>query len=138
MTVREGAAIGPKVPRPRPARAYGAGMADDPVHTDPDNYRVVFENDRVRVLEYADDPGHRSHPHRHPDSVMVTLSGFHRRITRGDRSVDVELEAGAARWVAAQEHHGENTGSTRTHAIFVELKEPAPRPAEGEPLGPLR
>jgi beta-alanine degradation protein BauB len=30
----------------------------DPVVTDPDKYRVVFENERVRVLEYLDSPGH--------------------------------------------------------------------------------
>ena len=45
-------------------------MPDDPVCTDPDKYEVIFENDRVRVLEYRDQPGGRTHPHRHPDSVM--------------------------------------------------------------------
>jgi hypothetical protein len=28
----------------------------DPTVTDPDKYRVVFENEAVRVLEYRDDP----------------------------------------------------------------------------------
>jgi hypothetical protein len=28
----------------------------DPTTTDPDKYKVVFENDRVRVLEYRDRP----------------------------------------------------------------------------------
>ena len=32
-------------------------MSDDPVRTDPDKYEVIFENDRVRVLEYRDVPG---------------------------------------------------------------------------------
>ena len=40
-------------------------MSDDPVCTDPDKYEVIFENDRVRVLEYRDVPGGRTHPHRH-------------------------------------------------------------------------
>ena len=30
--------------------------SDDPTVTDPDLYRVIFENDRVRVLEYRDRP----------------------------------------------------------------------------------
>ena len=34
----------------------------DPTVTDPDKYRVVFENERVRVLEYRDDPGARTSP----------------------------------------------------------------------------
>jgi hypothetical protein len=45
-------------------------VSSDPVHTDPSLYRVVFENERVRVLEYRDVPGVRTHPHAHPDSVM--------------------------------------------------------------------
>ena len=95
----------------------------DPTVTDPDLYTVIFENDRVRVLEYRDQPGARTHPHRHPDSVMVTLSSFQRRVSSNGRSVDVVLDAGEARWVGAQEHVGENTGWTGTHSIFVELKE---------------
>jgi hypothetical protein len=86
---------------------------------------VIFENERVRVLEYRDRPGDRTHTHRHPDSVMYTLSSFRRRITSGDRSVDIDLPAGTARWVGAQEHSGENTGDTPTHSIFIELKEPS-------------
>ena len=40
-------------------------------------------------------------------------------------------------WIAAQEHAGENIGSTETHSIFVELKEPNPAPSDGAPeLGP--
>jgi len=113
-------------------------VSADPTETDPDKYRVVFENDRVRVLEYRDEPGDRTSPHRHPDSVMYTLSTFERRLIHGDRQRDVQLDAGRVVWVAAQEHSGENIGSTATHTIFVELKEPPPQPAAEGPasLGP--
>ncbi|WP_369138228.1 cytoplasmic protein [Modestobacter versicolor] len=106
----------------------------DPVTTNPDVYRVLFENPRVRVLEYTDAPGHRTTPHHHPDSVMVTLSSFRRRLSAGGRDVDVEMPQGVARWLDAQEHSGENTGETPTHTVFVELKEPGP-PGDGA-LGP--
>ncbi|MFC7759371.1 cytoplasmic protein [Catellatospora bangladeshensis] len=112
--------------------------ADDPVVTDPGHYRLLFENERVRVLEYRDRPGDRTHPHRHPDSVMYTLSAFDRRVSSGGRQAEVSLAAGEVRWVGAQEHTGENTGTTDTHTIFVELKEPRP-PSAGpgaEVLGP--
>lgn len=98
----------------------------DPVQTNPDLYRVLFENDRVRVLEYLDRPGDRTAPHTHPDSVMVTLSSFKRRLASGGREVELELPAFQARWLDAQEHAGTNIGDTETHSIFVELKEPAP------------
>lgn len=101
-------------------------MTRDPVESNPDHYRVVFENDRVRVLEYTDSPGDRTTPHRHPDSVMYTLSSFRRRLVAGDATREVELQAGSAGWLPAQEHHGENIGETPTHVIFVELKEPPP------------
>jgi hypothetical protein len=113
-------------------------MSLDPTVSDPDKYKVVFENERVRVLEYRDRPGDRTSPHRHPDSVMYTLSAFERRLGHGERETDVQMPAGRAGWLAAQEHHGENIGTTDTHVLFVELKEPAPcpAPAAAASLGP--
>jgi quercetin dioxygenase-like cupin family protein len=107
----------------------------EPTRTDPDKYTVVFENDRVRVLEYRDAPGAKTRPHDHPDSVMVMLSGFDRRLTVRDQSRDVHLETGDIRWLQAQTHSGENIGATSTHVIFVELK--GERERSGRPtLGP--
>jgi beta-alanine degradation protein BauB len=113
-------------------------MKQDPVETNPTHYRVLFENERVRVLEYDDVPGDRTEPHDHPDSVMVTLTSFRRRLSTGDRSVELELPAGVARWLPAQNHFGENIGETPTHTIFVELLEPSSGTADGEFLGPQR
>jgi hypothetical protein len=112
-------------------------MTTDPVASNPQLYSVIFENERVRVLEYRDQPGQESIPHDHPDSVMVTLSAFDRRLASGDRTVDVTMPAATARWLDAQNHSGHNTGSTETHCIFVELKEPPLVPRTAEPvLGP--
>ena len=98
----------------------------DPVSSNPTLYSVMFENDRVRVLEYLDAPGDATIPHTHPDSVMITLGAFSRRLRSNDREMDVVLPAFQARWLDEQEHSGQNTGTTPTHTIFVELKEPAP------------
>jgi beta-alanine degradation protein BauB len=108
----------------------------DPVVTNPNNYTVVFENDRVRVLEYRDQPGDRTTPHEHPDSVMYTLSSFRRRLIHGDEERDVELAAGGAFWVPAQQHAGENIGDSETHTVFVELKEPAGTSSPEPRIGP--
>lgn len=94
----------------------------DPVATNPDFYRVLFENDVVRVLEYHDQPGDRTTPHSHPNSVMYTLSSFKRLLVSADQERQVEIPEGVASWLAAQEHSGENIGDTQTRVIFVELK----------------
>ena len=110
-------------------------MSRDPAVTNPDFYKVVFENDRVRVLEYRDRPGDKTVQHEHPDSVMYTLSTFRRRLYAADGETrDVEIVAGATGWLPAQQHAGHNIGETDTHVIFVELKD-AGRPAASD-LGP--
>ena len=106
-------------------------MTADPVCTDPDKYQVIFENERVRVLEYRDLPGGKTLPHQHPDSVMYTLSAFGRRLHARQGARDVVMEAGHAYWLPAQTHAGENIGTTPTHVLFVELK-------DGRTTGPAR
>lgn len=106
------------------------------MESNPEHYRVVFENDLVRVLEYSDEPGDRTTPHRHPDSVMYTLSTFRRRLVSGDVQREVELQAGSVGWLPAQEHQGENIGDTPTKALFVELKSGAGSTPDAGRLGP--
>jgi beta-alanine degradation protein BauB len=109
----------------------------DPTATDPDKYVVVFENERVRVLEYKDEPGQRTSPHDHPESIMVTLSAFDRRLEGASgESRDVHLEPGEVRWLDAQTHAGENIGASPTHVVFVELKDGGSDPGEASALGP--
>lgn len=95
----------------------------DPTYTDPDKYKVIFENDQVRVLEYRDTPGAKTQPHRHPNSVLLFLSDFQRRLTIGNEVREVSVEAGHAAWSPAHVHVGENIGTTDTRVIFVELKD---------------
>jgi len=101
-------------------------MKQDPTVTNSDKYKVIFENERVRVLEYKDKPGDMTTPHDHPDSVMFTLSSFERKLHFDDKVVDVSKKSGEASWLTEQKHAGENVGNTDTHVIFVELKEPCP------------
>lgn len=112
-------------------------MSLDPVMTNPDHYKVVFENEHTRVLEYTDRPGDRTTPHEHPDSVMITLSDFRRRLYSGDMQRDDELHAGMSLRVPAQRHAGENIGDTESHSMFIEFKNATPPPSVADgPLGP--
>ncbi|BDV32322.1 cytoplasmic protein [Microbacterium terricola] len=111
---------------------------EDPVTTNPEHYRTIFENEFVRVLEYTDEPGERTTPHVHPNSVMVTLSDFQRRLRTDSGERDFDIPANQAMWLPAQRHAGENIGQSATHTIFVELKGEAAGAVDGRVLGPGR
>ena len=54
-------------------------LAQDPVKTMPKNYRVAFENDMVRVLEYNNRPGMGpcgTGLHYHPRHIDIFLTSF--------------------------------------------------------------
>jgi hypothetical protein len=118
--------------------------APDPTQTDPDKYKVIPENDRVRVLEYRDKPGAKTEAHQYPNSVVLMLSDFQRRLTVGNDVREVTVKAGQALWSPAQARVGENIGTTgltrgicRTERLTLEVRQGLEAPAGGIPL-PLR
>jgi quercetin dioxygenase-like cupin family protein len=95
----------------------------DPVVTDGDKYKVLLENERVRVLEYRDSPGQRTSPHYHPDYVLCALSAFKRKLTLSEGRTGIrEFQPGQVAWGKGQSHIGENIGGTPTHVLIIELK----------------
>ena len=104
---------------------YGEVWPHDPVKTDSDKYRVVFENERVRILEYRDKPGDKTTMHGHPDFVVVARSAFSRQLTLpGGKTIKREFKPGEVMWTDAHSHIGENIGDTGTDVLIIELKEP--------------
>lgn len=98
-------------------------LAADPVVTDGDKYKVLLENDKVRVLEYRDLPGEKTHQHFHPAFVLYALTPFKRKIALPDGKVIMrEFKAGEVLYSDDQTHIGENVGNTPTHVIMVEMK----------------
>ena len=108
----------------------------DPTTTNPAFYRTLWENDDVRVLEYRDVPGQETTPHEHPNTVMVTLTAFDRRLSTPAGSRELSLPEGAAVWLPAQTHSGRNIGETPTHTILVELKRSSVVDPTASALGP--
>ena len=104
--------------------AIGAPVsAQDPIQTDGDKYKVKFENDKVRVLEYRDMPGDKTNQHRHPAFVLYALGPFKRTITLpGGKVLTREFKAGDVLYSDEQTHIGANVGDTPTHVILVEFK----------------
>lgn len=97
--------------------------AQDPAASDGAKYKVLLENDAVRVLEYKDQPGESTHQHQHPAFVVYAVEPFKRRLTLGDgRVMTREFKAGEVIYSKGETHVGENIGTTPTHVIMVELK----------------
>ena len=95
--------------------------ADDPTVTDPDKYKEILRNEKVRVLRYHDEPGAKTKQHRHVASMLYALSSFRRRLTFPDGSTrEREFKTGDVMWVPAQTHIGENIGTTPTEVLLVE------------------
>jgi len=105
----------------------GAAAAQDPTHTDSGKYRVLLENEHVRVLEYTDAPGERTQLHRHPAFVVYALAPFTRALHLPDgRVLRREFQPGQVMYSAGEAHVGENVGSTPTRILMVELKDARP------------
>ena len=98
-------------------------LAADPTKTDGDKYKVRFENDKVRVLEYKDMPGEKTHEHAHPAFVLYAVAPFKRTLTLpGGKVLTREFKVDDVMWSDAQTHIGENVGNTPTHVIMIEMK----------------
>lgn len=97
--------------------------AQDAVRTDGDKYKVVLENERVRVLEYRDLPGNKTHLHEHPEFVVIAMTPFRRQLHLPDgRTLTREFKAGEVMYSAGQSHIGENVGTSPTHVLLIEMK----------------
>jgi quercetin dioxygenase-like cupin family protein len=100
-----------------------AARAQDPAQTDGDKYKVLLDNEQVRVLEYSDLPGQRTHEHRHPAFVVYALAPFKRQLRLADgRVLTREFKAGDVLYSPGETHIGENVGTTATRVLMVEIK----------------
>ena len=98
----------------------------------PNNHKVIFENDQVRVLETTIASGEVTPLHTHLAlTVMYVLSGSHfiRRDERGATMVDtranLDFVLPKVLFAASTPRHTiENTGAEALVVIGVELKHP--------------
>jgi quercetin dioxygenase-like cupin family protein len=98
-------------------------MAEDAAKVAPHIYKVLFENEQVRLLEVNMQPGDSSEMHSHPDNLIYALSDG--KVTFTDPSgeaADLEVHAGESMWMETTEHATENVGSTAIHVLFFEPK----------------
>ena len=98
-------------------------MSEDAVKVAPHVYKVMLENEQVRVLETRMKPGDKTDMHFHPAVVACSVNGGKYKFTSPDgQSMEVELEAGQALYLDPVEHSTENVGTTEGLVLLVELK----------------
>ena len=111
--------------------AVGAGEAlgQDATKVDPRGYKVLVDNDQVRVLEYIGKPrlgvcGQGMHSH--PDHITVVQSPAKVKVTLPDgKSFVAENKPGDVFFEPAGTHSVENIGSRETRSLLIEIKKKA-------------
>ncbi len=102
--------------------ATEAAVAQDVVNVAPEQFKVVLENEHVRVLEFSMKPGDKQEMHTHPATVHIELTPTKVRITNPDgKAVVLEGKQGEALWVGPVKHTVENIGNTEIHGYIIEL-----------------
>jgi mannose-6-phosphate isomerase-like protein (cupin superfamily) len=97
---------------------------DDAVNIAPHLHKVIFEDDKMRVLKVTVNPGDKAEMHWHPRNINYVLSAGTLRFDRPDgTSVDVDLTEGQVTSSPSESSHAvENIGDGIVSTIQVELK----------------
>ncbi len=101
-------------------------LAQDAARANPRGFAVLFENERLRVLEYTSRPGMGicgQGVHSHPPHLNIAMTALKARVHLPDgRTFVGENKAGDVFWEDAVTHSVENIGGSGARAYMVELK----------------
>ncbi len=109
-------------------------LAQDAVQVNRRSYKVVLENEQIRVLEYRSRPGLGAcgqGSHSHPDHLTMLLTDGKAKVTADGKTFVVENKAGDVFWEPASTHTVENIGGSGTRAYIVEMKGKNWQPSTG-------
>jgi hypothetical protein len=100
-------------------------LALDAVRVDPARYKVVLENDRVRVVRLAFGPRERGLMVSHPPRVLITLTDVAVKLLFADGRTDERGgPAGIAGWLETETLQTENAAPLPLEVVLVEPKGP--------------
>jgi beta-alanine degradation protein BauB len=89
----------------------------------PKNFKVVLDNEKVRVIDDQSNPGDKAGWHSHPDMLIYVIEGGTVKATTKDgKTKTTEFKKGQTVWTDAVTHETENIGKTKIHFLLVELK----------------
>jgi beta-alanine degradation protein BauB len=101
----------------------------DALKASPENFKLLLENDHVRVLEYCLKPGSKDRTHTHPPKSSYIVTGGKLKVYRENGASEIfDEEAGTASWMdQVGKHYVENIGTTEIKIILTEVKTTANR-----------
>jgi quercetin dioxygenase-like cupin family protein len=104
--------------------AAGTAAAQDPVKVAPKHFKVLLENDKVRVLDFHSSTGTKIPMHSHPGYVSYSISGAGKtKFTSPEgKTTEAAAATGQATWHDAETHASEYEGTGKTHVLLVEIK----------------
>ena len=87
-------------------------------------YRLLMENEKVRVMDLRLKPGEKAPMHNHPTKhVVYVMTDAKFKLTSPDgKAQDLDLKAGQTLWMEAESHEAANIGRTEGHLLVVEVK----------------
>jgi len=96
----------------------------DPVKVHPANYKILFENDQVRVVRARLDPHMKVKQHEHTlNRVQVFLTDFSAKVKSADGTMsEITRKAGDTAFSGPAKHEEENLLATVGEVVMVELK----------------
>ncbi len=96
----------------------------DPPKVHPATYKILFENDQVRVLRAKLDPHMKVKQHEHTlNRVQVFLTDFSAKVTAADGTLsEIKRKAGDTAFSGPAKHEEENLLATTGEVVLVELK----------------
>lgn len=98
--------------------------AQDPVQVSPEIYKLMLDNDQVRVIEYQAGPSQRDQMNFLPRHLTYTLTPVKLKVMAPDGNItNVEAEEGEVYWQAPVTHSIQNIGKTEAKMLIVEIKE---------------
>src|SRR5215469_14901699 len=85
--------------------ALAVAEAQDPAKVDPQHYKVLLNNEYVRILDVRQKPGDKSPMHSHPHHAVYWLTSSTLKFTSADGKTNtVTTEAGQVVWRDAETH----------------------------------
>ena len=96
--------------------------APDPKIVASNVYKVLNENERMRVVKVTFKLGETAKMHHHPQHMIYVLKGGKLTLTSGGKAQAIDLKEGSVIFMEAQDHEATNIGDSVVELLVVELK----------------